>query len=63
MEIICVLDCPTDNSAVIVDNTAKDDDRIKTVRHPKNLGLPAARNTGVQNAAGEYMHFLDADDL
>ncbi|GBU20883.1 glycosyl transferase [Fibrobacteres bacterium R8-0-B4] len=63
LEIICVLDCPTDNSAVIVDNTAKDDDRIKTVRHPKNLGLPAARNTGVQNAAGEYMHFLDADDL
>jgi glycosyltransferase involved in cell wall biosynthesis len=63
LEIICVLDCPTDRSSIIVDEAAKDDERIKSVIHPQNLGLPASRNTGVQNATGEYMHFMDADDL
>jgi len=63
LEIICVLDCPTDNSSAIVDDAAKEDERIKPVRHTKNLGLPVARNTGVQNATGVYMHFMDADDL
>jgi len=63
LEVICVLDCPTDSSSKIVDETAKKDERIKTVRHPKNLGLPASRNTGVENATGEYMHFMDSDDF
>ena len=63
LEIICVLDCPTDNSAAIVENAAKEDDRIKAVRHSQNMGLPAARNTGVKNAVGEYIHFIDSDDL
>ena len=63
LEIICVLDCPTDNSSVIVDETAKEDDRIKPIRHHKNSGPAAARNTGVENAGGEYIHFMDADDL
>ena len=63
LEIICVLDCPTDNSDAIVENIAKEDNRVKPVRHQKNMGLPAARNTGVQNAAGKYIHFIDSDDL
>jgi glycosyltransferase involved in cell wall biosynthesis len=63
LEIICVLDCPTDNSSVIVDETAKEDNRIKPIRHHKNSGPATARNTGVENASGEYIHFMDADDL
>ncbi|MDR2971821.1 MAG: glycosyltransferase [Bacteroidales bacterium] len=63
LEIICVLDCPVDNSAMIVDEAAKIDNRLKIIRHQKNAGLPAARNAGVKNATGEYMHFMDADDL
>jgi len=63
LEIICVLDCPTDNSANIVEVTAKEDSRVKIVKHQKNSGLPAARNTGVKNASGEYMHFMDSDDF
>jgi glycosyltransferase involved in cell wall biosynthesis len=63
LEIICVLDCPTDNSAVIVENAAREDKRIVSVSHHKNTGLPAARNTGVANATGEYIHFMDSDDL
>jgi len=63
LEIICVLDCPTDSSSVIIEQMAKEDRRIKLVRHQTNLGLPASRNTGVQNATGEYMHFIDSDDF
>jgi len=63
LEIICVLDCPTDNSAKIVKEIAKEDNRIKLVEHSKNMGLPAARNSGVENASSEYIHFMDSDDL
>ncbi|MDR2962873.1 MAG: glycosyltransferase [Bacteroidales bacterium] len=63
LEIVCVLDCPTDTSAHIVEEIAKEDNRIKIVKHEQNLGLPAARNSGVEQATGEYIHFMDSDDL
>ena len=63
LEIICVLDCPTDNSAKIADEIALEDNRIKLVVHPENRGLPTARNSGVEHATGEYIHFMDSDDL
>jgi len=63
LEIICVLDCPTDNSAKIVEDTAREDNRIKPVYNQQNMGLPKARNIGVENAAGEYIHFIDSDDF
>ncbi|MCL2597313.1 MAG: glycosyltransferase family 2 protein [Paludibacter sp.] len=63
LEIICVLDCPTDNSAEIVKEISEGDYRFKIINHSKNLGLPAARNSGVKNATGEYIHFMDSDDL
>ena len=62
LEIICVLDCPTDRSTEIVSQLAAQDSRIKLVMHRQNSGLPAARHTGVDNASGEYIHFMDADD-
>ena len=63
IEIICVLDAPTDDSAAIVKKYAARDARIKIIRHRKNMGLPAARNSGAKAATGEYIHFMDADDL
>ena len=63
LEIVCVLDCPTDNSEKILKEIAKEDSRVKLVEHSKNMGLPAARNSGVENATGEYIHFMDSDDL
>jgi len=63
LDIVCVLDCPTDNSPKIVEEMAKEDYRIKIVRNSKNMGLPATRNVGIENADGEYLHFMDSDDL
>jgi glycosyltransferase involved in cell wall biosynthesis len=37
--------------------------QVKYIEHRKNLGLPAARNTGVKNATAKYITFLDCDDL
>lgn len=38
------------------------DPRVRIIRHKQNKGAPAARNTGIQHAAGELLAFLDSDD-
>ena len=62
IEIICVDDCGSDDSMNIVQKYAKNDSRIKIVKHPQNKGLGAARNSGMQVATGEYLGFVDSDD-
>lgn len=61
IEIILVDDGSTDNSGVICDEYATNDNRIKVV-HKVNEGLSAARNTGYRVATGEWITFLDSDD-
>ncbi len=61
MEIICVNDGSTDDSAQILNRYAKDDSRFKIITQ-KNQGLSAARNAGLEAVQGEYVFFLDADD-
>jgi glycosyltransferase involved in cell wall biosynthesis len=58
-EIVVIDDGSTDNSAQVL-KTYGDD--IRLLRHKKNLGLPAARNTGLKNAKGRFVLNLDADD-
>ena len=60
-EVICVDDGSKDTSGRILDDYAAKDARIKVI-HKKNGGVSAARNTGLQHVAGEYIQFLDADD-
>ncbi len=60
-ELILVDDGSTDNSGEICDEWAKKDSRIKVI-HQKNGGLPNARNTGINNASGSYIAFVDSDD-
>lgn len=63
IEIICVNDCSTDTSAIILKEYAEKDCRVRIVSHEKNKGLGAARNTGIANATGEYVWFIDSDDF
>lgn len=62
IEIICVLDCPTDNSDHIVTEYALNDSRIVVVRNSKNYGVSYSRNRGLEIAKGEYIGFSDCDD-
>lgn len=61
VEIILIDDGSTDNTGKKCDDWAKKDERIKVV-HRKNGGLSEARNTGIENAKGEYITFIDSDD-
>lgn len=63
-ELIVVDDKSTDGSVEIVESYARTDPRVRLIRMPKNAGAPAApRNTGLAAAHGEWVAFLDADDL
>lgn len=62
IEIICVNDGSWDNSLQIIEEYADRDNRI-TVVSQKNGGLSAARNAGIQHICGEYVCFLDSDDM
>ena len=62
IEIICVEDCSTDNSATILKEYSKMDSRIKVIWHMANAGSSKARKDGVLAAQGRYIMFLDSDD-
>jgi len=62
IEIILIDDGSTDLSAKIADDFAHTDIRIKVI-HQSNSGVSAARNAGLDAATGEYIGFIDADDI
>ena len=62
VEIIVVDDCSTDDSYEQCLARYAGDDRVKILRQPKNAGPGAARNTGIREASGEYITFVDSDD-
>lgn len=74
MECLLVDDCGTDDSMAIAEKmigeyylNINDDEkrnviRFGVIRHERNRGLSAARNTGIDNATGDFIYFLDSDD-
>lgn len=60
-EVICVNDGSKDNSLLILESYAKKFNNLKIISQ-KNSGLSAARNTGLNNATGDYVFFPDSDD-
>ncbi len=62
LEILCVDDGSSDSSAQIIKAAAAEDGRIKYFRQ-ENAGVSAARNRGLDEANGEYVLFVDGDDL
>lgn len=61
LEVICVNDGSTDNSAVIIEQYSAADDRVIAVDQA-NAGVSAARNTGLDRATGDFIAFIDSDD-
>ena len=64
VEYIFVDDAATDNSMKILAATLSiySDQNIRILVHQENKGLPAARNTGLAVATGEYVFHCDSDD-
>jgi glycosyltransferase involved in cell wall biosynthesis len=61
-EIIVIDDDSTDNTREVIKEFQRKDKRIKYIKHGKNKGGSAARNTGIREAKGKYIAFQDSDD-
>lgn len=66
LEIIFVDDCTLDNSIgvlrAVMEEYPERKAQVKILKHDHNLGLSAARNTGLEAATGEYIFHCDSDD-
>lgn len=62
-EIIVVDDGSRDKTSQIISDYSRKFKRFRVISHNQNLGLSAARNSGLDHAEGEYVWFVDADDF
>ena len=62
IEILVVDDCSTDDTFEVVQRIAEKDSRVILIRHTKNQGTYAARNTGLEISSGDFITVHDSDD-
>jgi len=63
-ELLVVDDCSTDSTAEMVRAFSATDERVRLIELKRNYGTPAGpRNVGVRSAGGEWIAFIDADDI
>lgn len=62
-EMIIIDDGSSDDTVAMVSELSRNEQRIKFFPLDNNVGPAKARNTGIENATGKYMTFLDADDI
>lgn len=61
-EVICVNDCSTDGTCMIIEEWQTKHSNLHLIHHSKNMHVGIARNTGIKHAVGKYVCFVDADD-
>lgn len=62
-EAICIDDCSTDHSLAVAKRAAHSDPRFRFLSMPHNSGVSAVRNEGIRQAQGDYLMFVDSDDI
>lgn len=62
-EHLLIDDCSSDNSAEVIKDFSKNDPRIKLISLSENRGAAVARNVGLDKANGDYIAFIDSDDV
>lgn len=63
LELVIVNDASTDSTLDIIKQFSRNDDRIKYIDLPKNVGTNKAKNIALDNAFGKYIAILDSDDI
>ena len=63
LELLIVDDCSTDNTANIIGDYERSDDRVKLFSTSQNSGPAVARNIAIEKAGGRFIAFLDSDDV
>lgn len=56
-------DCSSDSTLSVLQNLASDDERIKIYRNEVNSGAAVSRNNSISYASGDFIAFIDSDDL
>lgn len=61
-EVLCINDCSPDNTIDILKSNQKNHGNLRIINHEANKGLGGGRNTGIKEARGKYLWFVDSDD-